>query len=113
MKPEFKFSKDDIISFPDMESEYVDVGIGEMKVAETGYRNLFRVVKRGRGLSLQLADGPCSETFPKYKRKGKNKDIISLKQYLEYFGDFNDLEYICSWEDFNLLADEIEEKYNI
>ena len=44
----------DIISFPDTESEYVDVGVGDMKVAETNVRGWGEVVFKNYSWGLEI-----------------------------------------------------------
>ena len=99
---DFKFEHGDVLSFPDTDSEYVDVGWGpNYKVAETSYDNLVTVCKCGRGFRLKLLDFCDSEVFRRYG-KFKNR-FISLKEYLDYFGNFNDLQYqgeLKHFEDF-------------
>lgn len=96
LKPDFPFKNKDVLSFPDQYSEYVDVGIGMMKVAETPYDNLVIVRKHGRGFRLQL-EYESSEVFS----FRKNKKFISLVEYLNYFGDYSDLKWECREEDLN------------
>jgi len=95
----FPFKHNDVISFPDTETEYVDVGLGmgcSMPVAQTTYPNLLIVHKWGRGFRLEL-DG-YSETFRKYPKANK-KAYVSLSEYLKMFGDFSDLEYVTTKEE--------------
>lgn len=92
----FPFTDKDIIMFPDTESEYVDVGIGEMKVAENSCNTICRPVKKGKGYTLRfMYDTDYSEAF---NQKGRSKSgkiqYLSLKEYLEYFGDFDSLKAI-------------------
>ena len=102
----FPFKANDVLSFPDTDTETVDVGIGvEIPIAQTSFENLIRVIKKGKGLTLQLVDTEWynySEVF----RRGKktiNSGYISLKEYIDYFGNFDDLKFVCSWNDYNAL----------
>jgi hypothetical protein len=103
----FPFKNGDVLSFPDTESEYVDVGIGvDMKVAETPYENLLIVRKCGRGFRFEM-EYDRSEVF------GNRRKFVSTKEYLEYFGNYSDLKFCSSEEDLRLSAEELESKYNI
>ncbi len=99
-RPKFPFEDKDIVSFPDTDSEYVDVGLGgcNLKVAESKYDNLLIVHKCGRGFRFEM-EYTESEVFGRYlnsKFTNKNKrKYISLKEYLEEFGDYSDLKYVC------------------
>ena len=111
----FPFKANDVISFPDTYTETVDVGIGHVPVAQDKFEQLVRVVKKGKGLTLQLADigkHIYSEAFMKGRKKS-NSGYISLKEYIEYFGNFNDLKFVCSWEDYNLSEEEFLNKNRI
>lgn len=96
MKPELPFKEGDVVSFPDTETESVDVGCDEfgsmmMPVAQTEYENLVIVEKKGRGFRFKLEYG-YSETFRRNKR---TSPYISTMQYLDYFGDYADLKFVC------------------
>lgn len=96
MKYKFPFNHDDVVSFPDTETECVDVGCDEfgammMPVAQTEYPNLMIVEKRGRGFRFVLEYGE-SEIFRRNRRTGK---YISTKEYLGYFGNYSDLKFVC------------------
>lgn len=105
MKPNFPFKDKDVVSFPDTETETVDVGIGvDMPVAQTEYQNLLIVRKCGRGFRLELEYGN-SEVF--CNRRG-NRKFISTKDYLGYFGDYSDLKFCCVEEDLRMSVDDLE-----
>lgn len=109
----FHFKNGDVVSFPDTDSEYVDVGIGKMKVAEAPYDNLLIVRKHGRGFRLEL-EYECSEVFRIYPSKHKKrKRHISLQEFKNHFGDFSVLEYVCPEEDLRMSAEKLEEKYDL
>lgn len=114
-KIEFPFKHNDIVSYNDVESEYVDVGFGgdNYKVAESPCRTLVRVFRRGKGFRLQLLEEgkhSYTEAF-NMSRRTKSSGYISLKQYLDYFGDFKGLEFCTTWEDYNLSEEEFLKKY--
>jgi hypothetical protein len=98
----FNYKAGDVLSFEDTDSEYVDVGLGgeNMKVAEYTYPNIVIVRKCGRGHRLEL-EYNYSEIFKKYPGKGKfdQKKYISLKEFIDYFGTFNELKYECTEEE--------------
>lgn len=101
----FPFKNNDVVSFPDTDSEYVDVGIGPgMKVAETPYLNLLIVHKCGRGYRFEL-EYTYSEVFRRTKNGNK---FITNKEYLNYFGDYSDMKYVCKKEDLELTEKEIK-----
>lgn len=96
-KKEFSFNENDVLMFPDTESHSVDVGIGpSLKVAEDYVNTLVVVKKRGRGFALQIVEG-YSEAF--WKKGGQ---FISLKEYLNYFGNYDDLKFVCLYKDLQL-----------
>lgn len=102
----FPYKAGDIVRFPDTESEYVDVGVGEVKVAEQLIYTIMQVVKRGRGYMLRfMYKDDYSEVFSRkgIDRKGRLK-TVSLQEYREYFGGYSQLELIGdikTWEDDN------------
>lgn len=88
---EFKFQNNDVVMFPDTESEEVDVGIGVgLKVAEIEVMTLCRVMKKGNGYGLRLLN--YSEAF--YKKSGR---WVSLKEFKLYFGDYECLKKVGVW----------------
>ncbi len=95
MNKNFPYKENDVVSFPDTESEFVDVGIGAgLKVAESKINTVCRVVKRGLGYQLKMLEpSDYSEIF---HRKGHRP--ISLKEYLNYFGSFKELKKIGTWD---------------
>jgi len=113
MKKAFPWKNGDAVSFPDTESEFVDVGFGVnngmgMKVAEMTYENIVIVRKWGRGFRLECPYG--SEIFNKsfnWGKKSNRKKYISLKEYLDYFGNYSELKYVCTEEE----LDPTEEMY--
>lgn len=110
-KEKFPFKHGDVVSFEDTDSEYVDVGFGVhcgVKVAEAKYENVAVVRKWGRGFRLEL-DGYGSETFS--TRRVGDKSYVSLRDVLDYFGDYSSLKYIGKEEDINRPFSEIEEKW--
>ena len=89
MKDNFNFKKGDKVLFPDTESEYADVGIGaSVKVAETPVNTMCEVKAVGKGFNLEILDG-YSEIF----NRGIGK-TISLKEYVSYFGNFDNLKLV-------------------
>ena len=99
----FPYKANDVLGFPDTETETVDVGIGYVAVAQTEYEQLVRVVKKGKGVTLQLVEVNkyrYSEAFD-VSRKKTNSGYISLKEYINYFGNYNDLKFVCTWEEYN------------
>jgi len=81
--------------FPDTETEYVDVGIGSVPVAQQQVYTICTVVTVGRGrgrrraLALKIhKSNYYSEAF--HKRHG----CISLREYLDYFGTYKQLTKI-------------------
>ncbi len=91
----FPYKAGDVVRFPDTESETVDVGVGMMKVAETLVYTVCEVVKRGRGVSLCIIGDDYSEVFG-------TRGYIPILRYLEYFGDYKDLEYVCKEEELDM-----------
>jgi len=117
-KLEFPFKNKDVVSFPDTDSEFVDVGLGgcNLKVAETTFRNLLIVRKVGKGFRFEM-EYDYSEVFgrnltSKFQDKRKRK-FIPTKEYLNYFGDYSDLQYECVEEDLRIFDDELEKKYGL
>jgi len=101
----FPFKNNDVVTFPDTDSEFVDVGIGPcIQVAETPYYNLLIVHKCGRGWRFEL-ENVYSEVFRRTKNGNK---FISNKEYLDYFGNYSDMKYVCKKEDLELTNKEIE-----
>jgi len=88
----FPYKKGDTVIFPDTETEYVDVGIGNVPVAQQQINTICTVVTVGRGrgrrrgfaLKMQK-ENYYSEVF--HKREG----LISLRDYLDHFGNYKKL----------------------
>lgn len=87
MFKDFKYKEGDIVMFPDTESEYVDVEIGYVKVAEIHISTVCEVVSIDNKLALRIIDNNYSETF-------RTSGVVTLKKYLDYFGNWDNLVLI-------------------
>ena len=88
----FPYKRGDTVIFPDTETEYVDVEVGYVPVAQQPVNTICNVVRKstrkGRRKILALkirSDNYYSEAFS--KRSG----YIYLREYLEYFGNYKQL----------------------
>lgn len=68
----------DILMYPDTESEYVDVGIGEVKVAEQQLNSFWPVEFCEGEFGMNIKDGELM-----YGASDKNPQWISLKRFFE------------------------------
>jgi uncharacterized phage protein (TIGR01671 family) len=79
----------DILLYPDTESEYVDVGVGELKVAETAVNNFYPVEFRNGEFGVEVRDGEvfsfASESSPVW---------TSLRNLFEDYVDPKECEII-------------------